>query len=72
MTDKELLEEYLEKRVQVKKQQQEMFNEKIAKQEQERSRLLRSWNNERKMSQVSTAYEANVMTDFAEGSNYVG
>ena len=48
------------------------MNEKIAKQEQERSRLLRSWNNERKMSQVSTAYEANVMTDFAEGSNYVG
>ena len=69
---KELLEEYLEKRAQVKKLQQEILNEKIAKQEQERSRLLRSWNNERKMSQVSTAYEANVMTDFAEGSNYVG
>ena len=34
---KELLEEYLEKRAQVKKQQQEMLNEKIAKQEQERS-----------------------------------
>ena len=69
---KELLEEYLEKRAQVKKQQQEMLNEKIAKQEQERSRVLQSWNNERKMSQVSAVYEANVMTDFAEGSNYVG
>lgn len=69
---KELLEEYLEKRAQVKKQQQEMLNEKIAKQEQERSRFLQSWNNERKMSQVSAVYEANVMTDFAEGSNYVG
>ena len=55
-----------------RKEQQEMLNEKIAKQEQERSRLLRSWNNERKMSQVSAVYEANVMTDFAEGSNYVG
>lgn len=69
---KELLKEYLEKRAQVKKQQQEMLNEKIAKQEQERSRVLQSWNNERKMSQVSAVYEANVMTDFAEGSNYVG
>ena len=48
------------------------MNEKIAKQEQERSRFLQSWNNERKMSQVSAVYEANVMTDFAEGSNYVG
>ena len=69
---KELMEEYLEKRAQVKKQQQEILNEKVAKQEQDRSRLLRSWNNESRMSQVSAAYEANVMTDFAEGSNYVG
>ena len=59
---KELLEEYLEKRAQVKKQQQEMLNEKIAKQEQERSRLLRSWNNERLLSKASNAYEANAMT----------
>ncbi len=54
---KELLEEYLEKRAQVKKQQQEMLNEKIAKQEQERSRLLRSWSNERLLSKASNAYE---------------
>jgi len=44
-SQKELLEEYLEKRAQIKKQQQEMMNEKIAKQEQDRSRMLRSWNN---------------------------
>ena len=60
---KELLEEYLEKRAQVKKQQQEMLNEKIAKQEQERSRLLQSWNNERLLSKASIAYEANVLTE---------
>ena len=59
---KELLEEYLEKRAQVK-QQQEMLNEKIAKQEQERSRLLRSWNKERLLSKASNVYEANVMTE---------
>ena len=62
-SQKELPEEYLEKRAQVKKQQQEMLNEKIAKQEQERSRLLRSWNNERLLSKASNAYEANVMTE---------
>jgi len=69
---KELLEEYLEKRAQVKKQQQEILNEKISKMEQERSRLSQSWINERQMSQVSAAYEANIMTDFTAGSNYVG
>ena len=62
-SQKELLEEYLEKRAQVKKQQQEMLNEKIAKQGQERSRLLQSWNNERLLSKASNAYEANVMTE---------
>lgn len=44
---KEILEKYLQKRVQVKKQQQEMFNAKIVNQDQERDRLLQSWNNER-------------------------
>lgn len=61
--EKELLEEYLEKRAQVKKQHQEMLNEKIAKQEQERSRLLQSWNNERLLSKASNAYEANILTE---------
>lgn len=65
---KELLEEYLEKRAQVKKQQQELLNEKIAKQEQERSRLLQSWNDERLLSKASNAYEANVMTETATDS----
>ena len=59
---KELMEEYLEKRAQVKKQQ-EMLNEKIVKQAQERSRLLQSWNNKRLLSKVSIAYEANVLTE---------
>ena len=36
---KELLEEYLEKRALAKRQQQELLDEKIAKAEQERSRL---------------------------------
>ena len=67
---KELLEEYLEKRAQVKKQQQEMLNEKIAKQEQERSRLLRSWNNERLLSKASNAYEANAMTEAVTDSAF--
>ena len=69
---KELLEEYLEKRAQVKKQQQEILNEKNAKMEQERSRLSQSWNNERKLSQASATYEVNVMSDLTESSNYVG
>jgi hypothetical protein len=62
-SQKELLEEYLEKRAQVKKQQQEMLNEKIVKQEQERSRLLQSWNNERLLLKASNVYETNVMTE---------
>lgn len=57
----------MENRAQVKKQQQEILNEKISKVEQERSRLSQSWNNERQMSQVSAAYEANIMTDFKKG-----
>ena len=62
---KELLEEYLEKRAQAKKQQQEMLNEKIAKQEQERSRLAKAWNSERQMARVSSTYEANIITETA-------
>ncbi|MEZ3491524.1 MAG: hypothetical protein K1W38_04270 [Lachnospiraceae bacterium] len=62
-SQKELLKEYLEKRAQVKKQQEEMLNEKIAKHEQERSRLLQSWNNERLLAKASDTYEATVMTE---------
>ena len=63
--NKELLEEYLEKRAQTKRQQQEMLNEKIAKQEQERSRMAKAWNSERQMAAASNAYDANVMTETA-------
>lgn len=66
---KELLEEYLEKRAQVKKQQQEMLNKEITKQEQERSRLLRSWDNERLLSKVYNAYESNVITETVTDSD---
>ena len=66
---KELLEEYLEKRAQAKKQQQEMLNEKIAKMEQERSRLSRSWSSDRQMAAASNAYDANVMTETAAGGD---
>ena len=62
---KELLEEYLEKRAQAKKQQQEMLNEKIAKQDQERSRLAKAWNSERQMAAASNSYDANIMTETA-------
>ena len=65
---KELLEEYLEKRAQVKKQQQEMLNEKIAKQELERSRLTKAWSSKRQIAMASNAYDANVMTETATGS----
>ncbi len=66
---KELLEEYLEKRAQAKKQQQEMLSEKIAKQELERCRLTKAWSSGRQLAKVSNAYEANVMTETAVGSN---
>lgn len=64
---KELLEEYLEKRAQAKRQQQEILNEKIAKAEQERSRLAKAWAGERQMAAASNAYDANVMTETAAG-----
>ena len=62
---KELLEEYLEKRAQAKRQQQELLDEKIAKAEQERSRLAKAWAGERQMAAASKAYDANVMTETA-------
>ena len=60
---KELLEEYLEKRAQAKKQQLEMLNKKIAKMELERSRQTQSWNSESQMSKDSNAYDANIMME---------
>ena len=66
---KELLEEYLEKRAQAKVQQQEMLNEKIAKAEQERSRLVKAWSGDRQMAAASSAYESNVMTETSAGGD---
>ena len=70
---KELLEEYLEKRAQMKEFQQEaleekiakqeMLNKKIAKMELERSRQTQSWNSERQMAKASNAYDANIMME---------
>ena len=66
---KELLEEYLEKRAQAKKQQQELLDEKIAKSELERSRLSRSWSSDRQMAKASNAYDANVVTETVTGGD---
>ena len=67
--NKELLEEYLEKRAQAKRQQQELLDEKIAKAEQERSRLAKAWAGEKQMAAASNAYDANVMTETAAGGD---
>ena len=65
---KELLEEYLEKRAQMREFQQEALDEKIAKQELERSRLTKAWSSKQQMAKASSAYEANIMTGTAVGS----
>ncbi|MDE6319227.1 MAG: hypothetical protein K2M22_05910 [Lachnospiraceae bacterium] len=59
---KELLEEYLEKRAQMKEYQQEALEEMIAKQELERSRLTKDWSSKQQMVKASNAYNANIMT----------
>ena len=56
-----------EKRVQAKRQQQELLDEKIAKAEQERSRLAKAWSSKQRMAAASNAYDANVMTETAAG-----
>ena len=61
----ELLEKYLEKRAQAKRQQQELLDEKAAKAEQERSRLEKAWAGSRQMAAASSAYESNVMMETA-------
>ena len=67
--NKELLEEYLEKRAQAKRQQQELLDEKIAKAEQERSRLAKAWVGDRQMTAASNAYESNVMLGTVAGGD---
>ena len=66
---KEVLKEYLEKRAQARKRQQEILNEKIAKRELEKSRLESNWNGERQLAKAFNAYEANVVTGTAVGSD---
>ena len=66
---KELLEEYLEKRAQAKRQQQELLDEKIVKAEQERSRLAKAWVGDRQMAAASSAYESNVMMGTVAGGD---
>ena len=66
---KEILEKYLQKQAWVKKQQQEILNKKIVKQEQERNRLLQLWNNERQLAEASNAYEANIMMENVADGN---
>ena len=66
-------EKYLRKRVQAKRQQQELLDEKAVKAEQERSRLAKAWNSERQMARASSIYEANVMTEIvADGDLLFG
>ena len=67
--NKELLEEYLEKRAQAKRQQQELLDEKVAKAEQERSRLEKAWDSRRQMAKTSSVYDANIMTDTVAGGD---
>ncbi len=55
------------KRAQAKRQQQELLDEKIAKAEQERSRLAKAWSSKQQMARVSSAYESNIMTETAAG-----
>ena len=52
----------------MKEFQQEALEEKIAKQELERSRLTKVWSSKRQMAMASNAYDANVMTETATGS----
>ena len=52
------------------KQAERRQKDNAPQQEQERSRLLRSWNNERLLSKASNAYEANAMTEAVTDSAF--
>ena len=61
------------KRQQKRQEQRELLDEKIVKQEQERNRLLKSWNNEKLLAKASNAYEINVLTEtMADGVSLLG
>lgn len=65
----ERYEELQEKRALAKRLAQEQYYAELAANEAENSRLTHSWNKER---QMSAAYEANIMTGFAESNHYAG
>ena len=60
---KELLEEYLEKRAQTKRLQEKLMNEEVAEKKLEHSRMMKSWYSESHVSQASATYEANVLAE---------
>lgn len=60
---KELLEEYLEKRAQTKKLQEKLMNEEVAEKKLEHNRMMKSWYSESHVSQASAAYAANVLAE---------
>lgn len=68
----EQYEELQEKKILAKRMAQEQYYEELLERKAENSRFMLSLNGEKRMSQVSAAYEANVMTDFTEGSSYIG
>ena len=60
---KELLEEYLEKRAQTKRLQEKLMNEEVAEKKLEHNRMMKSWYSESHVTQASAAYEANVLAE---------
>ena len=44
-----------------------MLDEKVAKAEQERSRLAKAWSSKQQMAKASSAYESNIMTETVAG-----
>ncbi len=66
---KELLEEYLDKRARMKQLQQEDFDEKAAKARKERSRLAKAWGSKQQMAAATSAYDANVMMETSADSD---
>ncbi|GFH96079.1 hypothetical protein IMSAGC003_02632 [Lachnospiraceae bacterium] len=58
---KKLLKEYLKKKAQAKRLQEQLLKAKHTKQLLEHARLLKTWNEDRQRAQVSRAYEASLL-----------
>lgn len=67
---KNQLKKYIEKRIQERKLQQELWNDKITKQKLKHNQLLQSWNNEKRMAEVSDAYEATAIVEITERTSF--